>query len=53
MGGTGVTGGVGATDAAGEGGAKMGSLSGDGLRDWIGVTRIGWGGGTGAGRPGR
>lgn len=35
----------GGTFAAGVGGGKMTSMFEEGLRDWIGVTRIGWGGG--------
>ena len=31
----------------GTGGPKIATLSGEGLRDWMGVTRMGWGGGGG------
>jgi hypothetical protein len=38
------------TCGTGVGGAKITTLSGEGLRVWMGVTRMGWGGGLAEGR---
>ena len=50
MGGIGVIGGIRATYAMGVEETKMTILSKEGLRVWIVVTRMGWGGGSAAGR---